>query len=135
MTKDEIVSKVKELKLPENSYIVFGSGPMAIAGIREAKDIDLLVSKEVFADLEKAGWRVVYKGPKDEPVVYGIFEAHYNWDFSPYSPTLKHLLAAATIVDGIPFASLEEVRKWKAVSGPKHLPDIELIDAYLKNNH
>lgn len=135
MTVDEIVSRVKELKLPLNSYAVFGSCPLAAAGIREANDIDMLVSEEVFADLKKAGWKLVYKGPKDEPVVHDIFEAHSNWDFSPYSPSLKQLLSTATIVDGVPFASLQEVRKWKAVSGPKHLPDIALIDSYLQEKN
>lgn len=134
MTKDEIVSKVKRLSLPMDSYVVFGSCPMAAAGLREANDIDLLVSEEIYEKLKKTGWKVLHKGPKDEPVVHGIFEAHQNWDFSPYSPTLKHLLASATIVDGIPFASLKEVRKWKAVSGPKHLPDLALIDNRLKTS-
>ncbi len=133
MTKDEIISKVKELNFPEGSYVVFGSCPMAAAGIREAKDIDMLVSEEVFADLQKAGWKLAYKGPKDKPIVHDIFEAHYNWDFSPYSPSLKQLLSTAIILDGVPFASLQEVRKWKSVSGPKHLPDIGLIDHYLHN--
>ncbi len=134
MNKNQIINKVKELNLPPGSYVVFGSCPLAIAGIREAKDIDLLVSNGVYEKLNQSGWKVVIKGPKDKPVVHDIFEAHPNWDFSPYSPTLKHLLSTATIVDGIPFASLEEVRKWKAVSGPKHQTDVELIDRYMKNN-
>lgn len=109
---------------------------MAAAGLREANDIDMLVSADIYADLKKAGWKVLHKGPGDEPVVHNIYEAHQNWDFSPYSPTLKHLLSTATIIDNIPFASLGEVRKWKAASGgSKHLTDIKLIDEYLKNNH
>jgi hypothetical protein len=132
MTKDEIVAKVKELDLPKGSYVVFGSCPMAAAGIREASDIDMLVSEELFKKLEEAGWQVLDKGPADKPLTYGVFEAHKSWDFSPYSPTLKHLLATATLIDGIPFASLHEVRKWKVSSGrPKDLIDIKLIDQHL----
>lgn len=41
MTGQEIIAKVKKLKLPKNSYVVFGSGPLAAAGIREADDIDM----------------------------------------------------------------------------------------------
>lgn len=132
MTKDEVISKVKALQLPKDSYVVFGSCPLAVAGIREVKDIDLLVSKEVLAELKKAGWEETYKAPGDTPLTHDVFEAHDNWDFSPYSPKLEHLLSDATIVDGIPFASLEEVRKWKTASGgPKHLDDVKLIDQYL----
>ena len=133
MQKEEIISNVKTLNLPPNSYIVFGSCPLAIAGLRKAKDIDLLVSRKVFEKLKRDGWQEMRKSPNDKPLVLGVFEAHKNWNFSSYSPTLKHLLASATVIDGIPFASLEEVKKWKKASGrPKDLADIELINKYKK---
>ncbi len=117
------------MNLPKNSYVVFGSCPLAIAGIREANDIDLLVSPELFSDLRKSGWKELEKSPADRPLVHDVFEAHENWNFTPYQPTLEHLLSSATTIDGIPFASIEEVRKWKVTSGrPKDLADIELID-------
>ncbi len=105
---------------------------MALAGIREANDIDLLVSSEVFERLHRAGWQALHKGPNDDPLVQDVFEVHDHWGFSAYNPTLKHLLRNANVVDGIPFASLEEVRKWKAATArPKDLTDITLIDANL----
>lgn len=111
--------------------MVFGSCPLAAAGIREAQDVDLLVSEETFEQLRNAGWQELQKSSSDKPLTRDVFEAHSNWDFSTYSPTLKQLLKSATIVDGVPFASLEEVRKWKAASGrPKDYVDIELIDKY-----
>lgn len=135
MTKDEIITKVRELNLQKGSYIVFGSCPLAVAGIREANDIDLLVSDEVFAELKRAGWQELYKSPDDIPLAKDVFEAHNNWNFSTsqsYNPTLKTLLESATVIDGVPFASLEEVLKWKKASKrPKDLADIELINKYL----
>lgn len=132
MTKEEIIAKVKELNLPKGSYVVFGSCPMAAAGIREANDIDLLVSEEIFKQLQKAGWRTKNKGPKDNLLVKNVFEAHPKWDFSSYNPTLTQLLLTANFIDEIPFAALEEVQKWKAAFGrPKDLKDIKLIDKYL----
>jgi len=129
MEKEEIIAKVKSLNFPKNSYVVFGSCPLAIAGLREAKDIDFLVSKELFVKLKASGWTELRKSFNDKPLVHDIFEAHDNWNFSEYSPTLEQLLASATIIDEIPFASLEEVRKWKVASGrPKDLIGIELID-------
>ena len=134
MTGKEIIEKVKALNLPPTSYVVDGSCPMAIAGLRESNDIDLLVSKELFEQLKERGWREHEKGPNDKPLVHDVFEAHSQWDFSPYIFTLPQLQATATIVDGIPFASLQEVRNWKAATArPKDNKDIELIDAYLKN--
>ena len=62
----------------------------------------------------------------------GDFEAHYAWDFSSYKPTLEQLLLTADVIDGIPFASLLEVRKWKLSSGrPKDFDDIKLIDNHI----
>ncbi|HMS50164.1 MAG TPA: hypothetical protein PKA02_01840 [Candidatus Saccharibacteria bacterium] len=133
MTGKAILRRVKELDLPKGEYIVFGSCPMALAEIRESSDVDLLVSKELFSTLEKSGWKILNKGPGDKPLTSDIFEAHYAWNFSSYTPTLEGLLSTATIVEGIPFASLEEVRKWKQSSGrPKDLVDIKLIDNYLE---
>lgn len=134
MNKQQIVDKVKSLNLPAGSYIVFGSCPLALAGLREAGDIDMLVNDETLEQLRQAGWQEVDKGKDDKPLAHDVFEAHNSWKFSAYNPTLEHLLATATVVDGIPFASLDEVRKWKAASGrPKDLVDIELINNY--TNH
>ncbi|MEK7642740.1 MAG: YdcF family protein [Patescibacteria group bacterium] len=133
MTKQEIISKVKELNLPKGEYVVFGSAPMAMAGIREAGDIDLLVSPEVFESLRKAEWKQIEKSVNDKPLTYDCFEAHDNWDFTLYKPTLKDLLKTATWIEDTPFASLEEVHKWKLASGrPKDLTDIELIEKFYK---
>lgn len=133
MTKEEIVSKVKSLNLPENSYIVFGSGPLAVVGIREVNDVDLLVSKSAHQELKVRGWKELIKGPNDKPLTDDIFEAHDSWNFSSYNPTLDQLLQNAVIVDGVPFASIEDVRKWKsACMRPKDIVDIELIDSYYK---
>lgn len=134
MTRAEILKKVAALHFPEGSYVVFGSAPMAMAGLREAKDIDFLVSQEMFEDLKQRGWQERDKGGLDKPLVYEDFEAHPNWNFSSYSPTLEQLLATADVVDGIPFAALSEVRKWKAASArPKDGVDVELIDRYLSS--
>ncbi len=132
MTGAEVIAKVKELNLPKGSYIVFGSGPLAAAGIREAGDVDLLVSKDVYGQFIKAGWQQVEKGPNDTPLTHDVYEAHDAWNFTEYRPTLEELLADADWVDGVPFAPLEAVKKWKAsTGGPKHLADINLIDDYL----
>ena len=133
MTREDILKKLKELNLPKNSYVAYGSSPLAVAGIREAKDIDILASKEVYKHLQDQGWEQLNKGPLDKPLARYVFEVHQTWAFSPYSPTLEQLQASAVIVDGIPFASLLEVRKWKEASGgEKNLADIRLIGLYLQ---
>lgn len=125
---------MKALGWPAGSYVVFGSGPMAAAGIREASDIDFLVSPDLYKKLRDAGWKELVKSPTDKPLVKDVYEAHPNWDFTNYKPTLNQLLSTATVIDGIPFASLEEVKKWKTEGKrPKDLADIKLIEDYQDN--
>jgi len=136
MKKQDVLEKVKSLKLPKGEYIIYGAAPFAIYGIRDVNDIDMLVSEALYAKLTEQGWEKIVKGPKDEPVTFDIFEAHNTWEFSPYAPTLSELLSRATLVDDIPFASLEDVRIWKKESGrPKDLVDLKLIDNYLNSSN
>jgi hypothetical protein len=124
--------KIKLLKLPKGSHIIYGATPFVIYGIRDVNDIDMLISEELYKKLKKEGWKKISKGPRDEPVTYDIFEAHKTWEFSPYAPTLSELLSRAVEVEGIAFASLEDVQKWKKASGrPKDITDLKLIDDYL----
>ncbi|HLA23696.1 MAG TPA: hypothetical protein VJZ93_04140 [Candidatus Nanoarchaeia archaeon] len=136
MKKEEIINRVKALHFPKNSYVVFGAAPLTILGLRDTDDIDLLVSKELLEKLKEKGWKEIKKGRKDKPLTYDVFEAHDNWNFSSYNPTLDHLLKSAKILDGVPFASIEEVRKWKEASGrPKDVDDIKLIDKMITNKN
>lgn len=133
MTIKEVITKVKSLELPPDSYVVYGSGPLAAVGIREVNDIDLLVSSDLLNELKLLGWTVVKKGPNDAPLTRDVFEAHGHWDFSPYSPALNELVSRAFYIDEVPFASLLDVKKWKESSGgEKHLKDVALIDEYLR---
>lgn len=129
MNLDDIVETVKALGLPEGSYIIYGSGPLVLHKIREVNDVDMLVTRELKAELKSSGWEQVNKGPNDNPVTNGIVEAHDSWSFCDYSPTLTGLLSRADIYDGVAFASLEDVLKWKLASpaSAKNLKDIESI--------
>ena len=40
------LDEVKRLNLPKDKFAIFGSGPIAIRGLREARDIDLIVKKD-----------------------------------------------------------------------------------------
>lgn len=135
MTGLEIIKRVQSLQLPAGSYVVFGSGPLALAGIRESQDIDLLVNESVTQKLQTAGWKQIEKTPTMRPFIKGNFEVFHQWVVPGYETTVEQLLKTATVVDGVPFASLAEVRAWKqAMARSKDLADIELIDTYLKRH-
>jgi hypothetical protein len=132
MVLNEIISEVKALGLPEGEYVLCGSCPLTAAGIRETQDIDLFISDRLHDELVARGWKDIPKEGHDRPLTFGHFDAHTDWHIGSYDPSLEEMLATATVIDGVPFAALEEVKKWKSQhQRPKDLADIELIDAYL----
>ena len=125
-----IAKKVHGLKLPENSFIVVGSGILSALGIRESQDIDLIVSVDVFEHLKKQGW-YIGSWPDQETLAKDYFEVGTRWS----GISVKELLTGAIIIDGIPFLSLNDLRAWKLLKArPKDIRDVNLIDAYLKTH-
>lgn len=134
MKLEAVIRTVKSLQLPQGSYIVYGSGPLALHGIRDVNDVDMLVSKAIKAKLKASGWEQINKGPNDNPVVNKDVEAHDSWSFCEYNPTLNELLSRADMHEGIAFASLEDVLRWKLASpaSSKNKKDIESIKQKLR---
>lgn len=136
MQSNEIIAKVKSLGLPDNSYVLLGSCPLALAGIRETGDIDMLVSNDAFEILLGEGWQEAEGRRGDRILTHDVFDAHTTWEFDSFEQTLEQLLSTAAIIDGVPFASLEDTLLWKAAAGrPKDLADIKLINSYLAGEY
>ena len=130
-----IFQRVRELSLPLDQYVVFGSGPLAAHGIRPTQDVDLFVTTTLYEQLKLAGWdeKELAEPPGGLGLVHGIYEANDSWHYSEYDPTPEEVIAACDIIYGVPFAPLAEVLKWKRAFGrPKDLVDIELIEQHLK---
>ncbi len=122
--------RIAELNLPENSYVVVGSGILGALGIRESSDIDLVVTEEAYDKVEKLGWQ---HGKWGEKVVLqdGVFDVGKDW----YGEHTEDLLKRAQIIDGVPYLSLNEVYEWKRRRGQdKDLRDLKLIDNYRPGN-
>ncbi len=132
MNAVEIVSTLLELNIPADSYVVFGSGPLARAGLRETGDIDLFVSESLLAELEERGWEPITHADGTISLQHGEIEAYSAWRFGDYLPHVDELRKRADVYEGIPFASLGDVREWKQARGSKiDLQDIMLIDEHL----
>lgn len=136
MTKNEFLESVRSLHLPLGKYIVFGSGPLHMHGIRETRDIDIFVTSEIYKQFKDQDWEEK-NYPSGEPyLAKDNFELVPTWDYETYHPDINQLIQEAEIIDGIPFAQLKEVRAWKRAYGrEKDLKDIELIDKYLASQN
>lgn len=128
-----IFEEIKKLNLPAGKYVVVGSGAMAARGIREAGDVDVLVSQDVFDELEKNGeWQVDVRSDEQKVLKKDGYEICTDFSYWRYRPASEDLIKNADIIDGIPFMKLEELIKFKTALGrEKDLKDIDLINNYL----
>ncbi len=127
----DILNQVSELNLPLGKYAIFGSGPMAIHGIRDSQDIDLIVISSLYEDLLFSGWQEEGNGG-NRHLVKGNIEIFDKWDFENYYPNPEQLINEAEIINGVAVIQLSEVIKWKNAFGrDKDLADVKLIQNYL----
>lgn len=120
--------------MPLGQYVVFGSGPLAAHGIRETTDVDLFTTTSLYQQLKAEGWEEKELGGPHGGLhlVSGIYEADDTWHYGAYDPTPEALIAGAAVIDGVPFAPLLEVLKWKQAFGrPKDIADVRLIEQYM----
>lgn len=117
-----------ELKLPKDGYALFGSACLAIRGIRENNDIDILVKDELWEKLKKnrnlTGRETLEIGHVE---IGGSSNKVFN------EPCIEQIIDEAEIIDGIRYAKLEHVLFFKKKRGKeKDLQDIKLIEDYLE---
>jgi hypothetical protein len=135
MEFQKLVNQLKELNLPQDKYLVVGSGSMAAHGIREANDFDVLVTFDLWDSYAKNN-TIVMSG-KTENIMFGDIQllGHGSMYRIPEIASVEEMMETADIIDGIRFLNLELVKKFKANEGrEKDLKDIELIDKYLSQS-
>lgn len=132
-----VIEKVKSLSFPDGQYVVVGSGILAVKGIRESHDIDIVVIPVLFEKCKAEGWEQVPWTYEKMDQVYlkkDEFELYLDVNCKDFNPTFQELFQRAEIIDGVVFASLQDTINFKrAYNKPKHLKDIELIEQYLNN--
>ena len=128
-----IFDQVNSLKLPMGQYAVIGSGVMAAHGIRDFKDIDLLVTPRLYEKMKSEGWQEREVRSDLKKKKKGIFEASPDiMTVGNYRPDTKKLIDEADIINGTAFVRLEDVIDFKRAMGrPKDIEDIDLIEKYL----
>lgn len=127
------IERVKALDLPEGQYMVCGSAILELLGIRNAGDIDLLVTQELFEELESTrGWVRNPQYPTTLDTPDHSAGAKQSLDFMAENYTLADLLPGAHVEEGIAFMSLEQLKEAKIQLGrEKDKKDLQLIEEYL----
>ena len=134
------LAAVRSLELPEGSYVVIGGSGLAVRGIRESNDVDMVVTNELFKELQNKGW------PIDEPFrqkwnrvrlkrePFEIFTDIYLKRSNQFIPA-DQLIKKAELIEGIPFLSVRDILFYKTDDPrSKDIADIALIANYLRSN-
>ncbi len=130
MNIKQLTQSVKDQGFPEREYAIFGSAAMAVRGIREAPNIDVIVTDLLWEELLK----------KNTPDSEGFIRLPgsvkvSNWWFAPTRKPLLQLIKEAEIIDSLPFVHIEEVLDYKkGLNRDKDKRDAELIEEYLSND-
>jgi hypothetical protein len=131
-----IFKKLKKLNFPSGEYVVVGSGPLAARGIREARDLDIAVSKKLLKEIinsekykkkEKFGKLFLLDETDEIDIITRL-------DWSAYKTTVEEAIKSADIINGFPFLNISETIKFKqALNRKKDLNDIKNLKNYIKN--
>lgn len=128
-----IFKKLLSLELNPEDYLVFGSTPMWLYGLKDLSgDVDILARGEAWAKATQLG-KVETPASGASKVVRlfdGEIEIFDGW--FPGEWDVDALISNAVRIDGVRFASLEDVIEWKKEFGRvKDLEHARVIEEYL----
>ncbi len=126
-----LLERLRGLNLPSDQFALFSSGPMAVRGLREPGDLDVLVSKNLWDKLsQKYSVEESWHGGK----IRAIAEEIDAYDATAAPISAEELIERADIIDGVRYVKLEDVVAAKKIEArEKDLRDIEIIEEYLKS--
>lgn len=126
--KPNYLNELEELNLPKDQYVIFGSGCLAARGIRENRDLDILIRLNLWVDLSKK--LPINHNESGKPLQYKHVTLFYDLPHITYS---DKIINEAEFIDGFPYMKLYYLVKLKKILGrEKDLEDIKLITSYLK---
>jgi hypothetical protein len=110
-------------------YAIVGSAVLQRWGIRQARDIDLVVTATGWERLQAAGWAMANGVARN-----GQYDAGLQWSNGAWHMSAESVIARATILDGgIAYARIDDVVGWKkAAARAKDVRDLALIREWLQ---
>lgn len=130
MDGQEVLATIADLQLPEGKYVVVGGAAMAVRGLRDTNDIDLVVTPELFGQLARSGWRTKQR-PNGKPGLHlGNVEAYLDVNTPTFARDTAWLIENAEYVQGIRLVDLDTLVGWKRSYGrEKDLRDVAILEA------
>jgi hypothetical protein len=130
------LEEIDELHLPQDEYVISGSAPLVIRGIKKHNDdIDILVTKKL--------WNTLIKSHKAQSIIIGDKKIEYiqynhiailNSMLGFREEEYESIIERADTIGAYRFVNLNDTIICKNFSGrDKDIKQIELIEEYLKN--
>lgn len=118
---------LKELNIPKDECVIYGSAPMVLRGLKEKNnDLDVLVKESVW---EKLCIKYPNNINGDYIDINGVSFAHND---QKLLGNIDNVIKNSDIIDGYHILSILETKKWKEkLGGEKHLSDAKIIEQYL----
>lgn len=126
-------ARLRAMELPLDQIIVIGGGALALHGLREAGDIDLIVTRQLFDKVENdTSWKLGKQGSPSHALVKGEAEIWPDWSVDGSGhPNYEDLMVVSEVINGIRVVSLDYLVVRKRERGlAKDLEDINLIERY-----
>lgn len=129
------LEEVRKMDLPLGKYAVLGSGPLAIRRVRDTKDIDLIVTPDIYAYYKKQkDWKIRF--------AYGNFflrkgnlEIWKKIGFWKSRVSIRDFINRAELIDGLPFVNLHDFIYWKKKGfRDKDKEDAKLAEDWINKN-
>ena len=126
-----LFDSLRSLSLPYGEYAVFGSGPLIVRGIIDASnDLDVVCRGAAWERACALGEMVTLVEHDVEVASFldGAITVGASWVYGDVD--IDELIDTADVIDGLPFARLEYVMRYKRIAGrPKDLEHLRLMDA------
>jgi len=121
------MDKLKELNIEKDDFVIYGSAPMVLRGLKEKNhDLDILVKDNLWNKL-----KLMYPNNVngDYIDIDCLSFTHTDKDFlGDMDVALKN----SDIIDGFHVLTLSQTKMWKEKVGTeKHLKDAKVIEEYL----
>ena len=133
----KLFNELRSLDLPKDEYIVVASGPMGIRGLRDMKDVDILVSDKLWKELEVSNEKINEHSAM-KLVLSENVEAMCQASFGEVkfgSLTSAQQISEKEIIDGLPFQNIYTTLVFKKQgTRDKDKNDVALIENWLDKN-
>lgn len=122
------LDELEKLGLPKEKFVIYGSGPLAIRGLKDNDDIDIIVKKELWDTLVKK-YQTHYLG---KHIMITVGHIDISKDCKPFSD-VDEVIDRAEIIGGFRYMQLKDLLSWKeCMNREKDKKDIKILKEIVK---